>query len=153
MTFQVDADGLLSVSAEEETTGLRSEIQVKPSYGLSDEEVTTMLQQSYQHAADDMQSRQLREKQLEAKQLLESLQAALDADGEALLSAAEQEQLQQAMTSLSALLNSKEINAIAAQTQTLGELSEPFAARRMDASIKRALQGKSLAQLSDSEET
>ncbi|MFV8818119.1 Fe-S protein assembly chaperone HscA [Haliea sp. E17] len=150
VTFQVDADGLLQVSAREETTGVESRVTVKPSFGLSEDEVTDMLQASYSHAEQDKQARQLAEQKVEAEQLLQGLDAALAADGSALLSAHECEALHGQMQQLAGLLGGDDLSAIRAATDTLGRASEAFAARRMDRSIREALSGVSLDSLDNS---
>ena len=149
VTFQVDADGLLNVSAREAITGAQSSITVKPSFGLSDEEIAGMLQSSFSHAAEDMQARQLAEERLGAWQLLEGLKSALKADGDALLSAEEREVISAQMTELQTLVEGQDADAIHAQTEQLGRLSEAFASRRMDKSIREALAGVSLDSLDD----
>jgi len=144
VTFQVDADGLLSVTAREQTTGVESSIQVKPSYGLSDEEITRMLRESMTHARDDMDARNLREQQVEADRVLEALEAALAADGEHLLSAEERAALEQGMAELRELKQGSDEKAIKSAIEKLNADSGEFAARRMDAGIRQALAGKSL---------
>lgn len=144
VTFQVDADGILSVSAKEQSTGAESSIQVKPSYGLAEEEVAQMIRDSIDYAQHDVAARQLREKQVEAEALLASVTNALAEDGEALLSEQERAELQSAVRALMLALNEPEINAIARASEDLGQASSEFAARRMDASIKKALAGKSI---------
>ncbi|WP_305856506.1 Fe-S protein assembly chaperone HscA [Balneatrix alpica] len=140
VTFQVDADGLLSVSAREQSTGVESRIEVKPSYGLAEDEIATMLQSSFAHAEEDMAARALREQQVEAARLLESLEAALRDDAE-LLCGSELEQMQQQMSKLRELYNGGDHKALAAGVQQLADASEYFAARRMDKSVRLALQG------------
>ena len=149
VTFQVDADGLLHVSAREEITGAQSSVTVKPSFGLSDDEITGMLQASFDHAGDDKAARQLAEQRLDAWQLLEGLKAALAADGEALLDAAEREALSTQMTRLQALMQGDDVQAIRKLTEQLGRSSEAFATRRMDKSIREALAGVSLDSLDE----
>jgi molecular chaperone HscA len=149
VTFQVDADGLLNVAAREEITGAETSITVKPSFGLSDEEITDMLQSSFSNAAEDKLARQLAEERLGAWQLLEGLKSALSADGEALLSAQEHEAITGQMTELQALVEGQDADAIHTQTERLGRLSEAFASRRMDKSIRTALAGVSLDSLDD----
>ena len=149
VTFQVDADGLLNVSAREEITGTQSSITVKPSFGLSDEEIAGMLQSSFSHAAEDKLARQLAEERLAAWQLVEGLKSALKADGETLLSAAEREAITEQMQQLQALVEGQDGAAIHTQTERLGRLSETFASRRMDKSIREALAGVSLDALDD----
>jgi molecular chaperone HscA len=144
VTFQVDADGLLNVAAREEITGAHSSVTVKPSFGLSDDQITTMLQASFSHAAEDKLARQLAEQRLAAWQLLEGLKSALAVDGAALLSAEERESITAQMTALQALLDSADADAIRTQTERLGRQSEAFATRRMDRSIRDALAGVSL---------
>lgn len=147
VSFQVDADGLLRVSAREETTGAHSSVTVKPSFGLSDQQVTDMLQASFSYAQEDKTARQLAEYRLEARQLVEGLQAALDIDGDALLSGPEQDLLREQMRALQALEESGEGRGLRASTEALGRASEVFAARRMDKSINLALSGVALNEL------
>lgn len=144
VTFQVDADGLLSVTAREQTTGVESSIQVKPSYGLSDDEITTMLQDSMAHAHDDMDARNLREQQVEAERVIEALEVALAADGERLLSADERAGLEQSMADLRELMQGSDSKAIKRALDKLNGESSEFAARRMNASIQQALAGQEL---------
>ncbi len=147
VTFQVDADGLLSVSAREQTTGVESSIQVKPSYGLSDTEISTMLRDSMAHARDDMDARNLREQQVEADRVLEALEAALAADGERLLSAEERGALEQGMAQLRELKQGSDEKAIKQAIEKLNDDSGEFAARRMDDGIRKALAGRELDSL------
>ena len=147
VTFQVDADGLLNVSAQEAATGAESSVTVKPSFGLNDEQITQMLQASFSHAADDKNARQLAEQRLDAEQLLDGLEAALAADGSELLSQPECEALHRLMKELREQAASESIDDIRKLTEQLGRASEAFAARRMDKSIKQALSGVSLEAL------
>lgn len=147
VTFQVDADGLLNVSAREEATGAESSVTVKPSFGLSDEQITTMLQASFSHAQEDKQARQLAEQRLDAQQLLEGLEAALAADGTELLKEDECQSLHALMDELRTQLPTQDIAAIRGLSEKLGRASEDFAAKRMDKSIREALSGVSLDQL------
>jgi molecular chaperone HscA len=147
VTFQVDADGLLNVSAEETTSGVRSDITVKPSYGLSDEEVTRMLQESYHQAGFDKEQRALMEEKVEAERLLLALQSALQEDGDKLLSAEEQESLQHALHELKEVMLGDNLIAIRAALKALNALSEPYAARRMNAGVQQALSGKMLDEI------
>ncbi|MFZ5511806.1 MAG: Fe-S protein assembly chaperone HscA [Pseudomonadota bacterium] len=140
VTFQVDADGLLSVSAREMTSGVEASITVKPSYGLSDEEIATMLRDSMDHAGDDMHARALREQQVEARRLVEATEAALAEDG-ALLSPEERTRVERALIELRALINGNDHRAIKAGIDALNGATQDFAARRMDRSIKKALAG------------
>ena len=144
VTFQVDADGLLEVSAREETSQLESRIQVKPSYGLTDSEVETMLRDSFTYAEDDMQARMLREQQVEAGRVLEALQAALDQDGNELLSDEERKQLTDAMQALDAAQQGDNVDAIKQAIEVTDKASADYAQRRMDASINRAMSGHKL---------
>jgi molecular chaperone HscA len=150
VTFQVDADGLLNVSAREETTGTQASITVKPSFGLSEEQIADMLQASFSHAVEDKLARQLAEQRLGAWQLLEGLKSALAVDGVALLSAQEREAIAAGMAALQALLDGDDADEIRVRTERLGRQSEAFATRRMDKSIREALAGVSLDEL-DSE--
>ena len=143
VTFQVDADGLLSVMAEELSTGTRSEIQVKPSYGLGADEIEQMLQASQEHAQEDMQIRALREAQIEARQLVDAIRAAEAEDGD-LLSDEERQNLDAAVTGLEQAIAEGTRNQIHDQTEALNKLSGEFAARRMDLHISRALSGESI---------
>jgi molecular chaperone HscA len=141
VTFQVDADGLLSVSARELTTGVESHIVVKPSYGLTDAEIEKMLRDSITHAHDDEMARQLREEQVHADQLLAALGGALYADADALLSGAERAAIEEAMTNLAEKRRGTDPAAIREAIRILDGATQEFAARRMDAGIKRALTG------------
>ena len=150
VTFRVDADGLLEVSAREETTGTETSLVVKPSFGLSDEEVAHMLRASQQNAAEDMQARQLREARVEAEALLHGLSGALDADGD-LLSAEERAELESVAGELVSVIEGDNIDAIRERTDVLGQASLAFAERRMDRSIKSALSGVAVSELETSE--
>nr|WP_010132564.1 Fe-S protein assembly chaperone HscA [Microbulbifer agarilyticus] len=144
VTYQVDADGLLSVTAMEKSSGVQAEITVKPSYGLEDTDITRMLQDSYANAEEDIAARALREAQVEAERTLEAMLVALQENGAELLSEAELSELEQAMQGLRQAHNEGTADEIRSQVEALNTLSEPFAARRMDSSIKRAMQGHSL---------
>lgn len=149
VTYQVDADGILSVFAKEQTSGVEARIEVKPSYGLDDREITQMLQDSFTHARDDMQLRALREQQVEADRMIEDLQAAIDKDGTALLDDSELQCIQVALEDLKQLRHScDDYRQLSGQIEVVGKTSEEFAARRMDVSIKEALAGLSLDELS-----
>ncbi|MCV6637194.1 Fe-S protein assembly chaperone HscA [Candidatus Albibeggiatoa sp. nov. NOAA] len=147
VTFQVDADGLLSVSAQEETTGTRSEITVKPSYGLTDGEIETMLKDSMTHAQDDVDARNLREQQVEAERVVLALEAALAADSE-LLSEQELSTIQQALQQLQQARQGTDIKLIKQTMEQLDQVTQAFAARRMDTSIKKAMQGHNVEEFS-----
>ena len=140
VTFQVDADGLLSVTAREETTGVESGIEVKPSYGLTDSEIETMLRDSMEHAADDVAARKLREQQVEAERVLEALAAALAQDG-SLLNEAERRSIDEAASRLQLAHDEGDAVAIKQAMQALEAASAEFVARRMDGSIQKALSG------------
>jgi molecular chaperone HscA len=141
VTFQVDADGLLSVSAREQTSGVESSVQVKPSYGLSDNEIETMLKDSMSHAQQDVAARALREQQIEAERVILALDAALEKDGERLLSAAEREQLQQKLQVLKEAAKGSDHLAIKSAIEDINQASTEFAARRMNESIQSAMAG------------
>ena len=144
VTFQVDADGLLNVSAMEKSTGVHAEIQVKPSYGLEDNEIATMLKASMDNAQEDMQVRMLKEQQVEAARVQENLQGALDADGLALLDASEIQVIAAGIERLNELAKGTDKDVIKAAIEQLDKLSETFAQKRMDQSIKSAFSGQSV---------
>lgn len=143
VTFQVDADGLLSVTAREQTSGIESNIVVKPSYGLSEDAITSMLQASFSSAESDKEARALREAQVDAQRLLEAIIAALQKDG-ALLSDDERAALEREMVALAELAQGTDSQAIHKAVDRLNHATETFAARRMDASVKQALAGQNL---------
>lgn len=143
VTFQVDADGLLSVTAMEKSTGVKTTIQVKPSFGLSDAEIGGMLKDSMANAKEDISRRMLAEKQVEAARVLESLNAALNKDGQ-LLASDELSTIQGAMASLAQLADEKDTDAIEQAIEALDAATQDFAAKRMDNSIKLALKGQSV---------
>ncbi len=148
VAYQVDADGLLSVTARELTSNVESRIEVKPSYGLGEDEITSMLQDSFSHARDDMQARALREQQVEADRMIEDLLAALYKDGDALLDEDERRCLKVAVAELRELRETTtEHRPLARQIESVAKASEEFAARRMDASIKTALAGHTLDEI------
>lgn len=140
VTFQVDADGLLSVSAMEKSTGVEAAIQVKPSYGLTDNEIANMIQDSISHAQEDKQARMLAEQKVEAARVLETLQSALDKDAD-LLSPAELEQILAAKHQLQLASESDDRYHIQAQIKIVDSVTQNFAAKRMDRSIRHALTG------------
>ena len=144
VTFQVDADGLLGVSARELSSGVEASVQVKPSYGLTDGEIANMLQDSFRHAGDDMQARALREQQVEARRLVEAVTAALAVDGERLLDAEERQVIELEIGQLAELLDATDLQALEDQTKRLSHVTDAFAARRMNASVKAALAGRRL---------
>jgi len=142
--FQVDADGLLSVSAREQSTGVAASVTVKPSYGLSDTDIAAMLQDSHTHAALDAQMRSLHEHALEAERLLESIHSALQTEDDSWLSDAERASLDDAMSSLRRALESRDADRIRVSAQALNQLSRPLAARRMDSAVSKAFAGRRL---------
>ena len=146
VTFQVDADGLLSVSAREQTTGVEASIVVKPSYGLGDDEIARMLQESFAHAADDMKARSLAEAQVEADQIMTAAEAALAADGD-LLDSAERTALDAALAELKTKRAGADADALRAAVAAFNRATGPFAERRMDRGVQRALAGKRLDSL------
>ncbi len=143
VTFQVDADGLLSVSAREMTSGVEASIIVKPSYGLTDEEIVRMLQEGNSSAEADMQARKLREEQVEAKRLLESTASALTQDGD-LLSPEEQSEIDRLARAVGSAINGTDADMIHKAVEALSKGTEAFAERRMDRSIRAALAGRSV---------
>ena len=143
VTFQVDADGLLSVSAREMTSGVEASIVVKPSYGLTDEEIVRMLREGNSSAEADMQARKLREEQVEAKRLLESTASALTQDGD-LLSPEEQSEIDRLARAVGSAINGTDADVIHKAVEALSKGTEAFAERRMDRSICAALAGRSV---------
>jgi molecular chaperone HscA len=146
VTFTVDADGLLSVAAREMGSGVEAAITVKPSYGLSDDEVAKMLQDSFGTADDDMRARALREQQVEAQRLIEATQAALASDGD-LLTTDERDAIECLLADVSRSLATNELEAVRRATEALVAGTDDFAASRMDRSIRAALAGRSVAEL------
>lgn len=147
VTFQIDADGLLSVSAREQTSGVEANVVVKPSYGLSEDTITGMLQSSFKAAESDKQARALREAIVDAERLIEAIQMALTQDGEKLLSTEEQQMIQASIQALQTLCQGQDSHAIHQASEALNHATETFAARRMDASVKQALAGQDLNSL------
>ncbi|EKY1942591.1 Fe-S protein assembly chaperone HscA [Cronobacter turicensis] len=143
VTFQVDADGLLSVTAMEKSTGVEASIQVKPSYGLTDGEIANMIQDSMSFAEQDVKARMLAEQKVEAARVLESLDGALKSDG-ALLSATERAAIDDAMAQLRAAADGDDASAIEDAIKNTDKQTQEFAARRMDESIRQALKGHSV---------
>lgn len=143
VTFQVDADGLLSVTAMEKSTGIEASIQVKPSYGLSDAEIAHMIKDSMANARSDVSARTLAEQQVDASRVLESLQSALASDA-ALLSDEEHQAINKAVLHLQQMMQGSDAAAIEAAIKNVDITTQDFAARRMDASIRRALAGHSV---------
>lgn len=141
VTFSIDADGLLNVSAEETTSGVKAQINVRPSHGLSDDEVTDMLKSSIEHAQEDVQLRQLREEQVEAKRVIEALQAAMKDDAEQLLNEQEAQLILAALQDLIDVAESDDINQISKAIKALEKTSEFYVERRMNSSIQKAMAG------------
>jgi molecular chaperone HscA len=149
VTFQVDADGLLSVAARELSSGIEASIQVKPSYGLTDGEIARMLQDSFQNAGDDKAARVLREQQVDAQRLIEAVEGALEVDGERLLDAEEREVIELQVQELRDLLAGSDGLAIERQTKRLSQVTDAFAARRLDSTVKAALAGRNLNEIEE----
>lgn len=147
VTFQVDADGLLGVTARELGSGVEASIQVKPSYGLTDGEIARMLQDSFHNAGGDKEARALREQQVEAERLLEAVQSALDVDGERLLDGDERIAILATMDGLRELAGGADVVAIEQQIKRLSQITDAFAARRMDSTVKAALAGRNLNEI------
>jgi molecular chaperone HscA len=147
VTFQVDADGLLEVSARELTSGVNASVQVKPSYGLSDEQIADMIKASWTNVESDRSARSLREQQVEADRLVEAVSMALEEDGERLLNTQEKQAIEAQIAMLVEVRNGQDHHAIAKQIEIMAKASDAFAAVRMDDSIKRALAGKAVDQL------
>jgi len=147
VTFQVDADGLLEVSARELTSGVAASVQVKPSYGLSDVQIADMIKASWTNVEDDRSARSLREQQVDADRLGEAITMALAEDGARLLTSQQQQVIENQMQQLVVVRNGHDHHAIAKQIEEMAKASDAFAAMRMDDSIKLALAGKSVDQL------
>ncbi|MDP2878895.1 MAG: Fe-S protein assembly chaperone HscA [Sulfuricella sp.] len=147
VAFQVDADGLLSVSAREKSSGVEASVVVKPSYGLSDDEITRMLLTSQENAKDDMAARALREQQVEAGRLIEAIESALTENGDSLLSVAERAEIDEGMAALRRALEGVNHQLIKEQVERLNHISEMFAGRRMDQSVHKALTGHKIEEL------
>ena len=141
VSFQVDADGLLSVSAREEASGVAAAITVKPSYGLADEDIARMLKESFSSAEQDMHARSLRESAVDAERMLLATRSALAADGD-LLSAEQREAIEQLVADLQAQRDGTDHHALDAAVESLAKGTEEFAAERMNRGIRRALSGK-----------
>ncbi len=143
VTFQVDADGLLSVSAREQSTGVEASVQVKPSYGLADSDITRMLKDAFAHAKDDMYARALNEQIVEARGLIAATRAALAEDA-SLLEAHEVAAVEAAMAALGVLLEGNDHHAIKRGVESLNTATTEFAQRRMDRNVRRAMAGRKL---------
>jgi molecular chaperone HscA len=141
VAFEVDADGLLSVTAMEQSSGVKARVEVKPSYGLTDGEIETMLRDSMEHAGDDLQARRLREQQVEARRTLEALRAALLGDGDILLDKLERDRVEGALSRLEETAAGDDPGAIKAATEALEGACEFYVERRMNRSIQDAMTG------------
>jgi molecular chaperone HscA len=146
VTFQVDADGLLSVAAREATSGVEASVTVKPSYGLADGDIERMLRESVDHAREDVHARALAENRVDGQRLIEDTLSALHAD-EALLDPQEKEVIEKAIAALRAVLAGKDHRAIKKAVDALNKATEAFAARRMDAGVRKALAGRKIGSL------
>ena len=150
VTFQVDADGLLSVSAQEENTGVSASIEVKPSYGLTDAEIEAMLKSSIDHAQEDMQARSLREEQVEADRVVEALNSALEKDGDQLLEPQELESITIARDSLVKMRQSAtDPEQITKAIKQVEKVSEEYVARRMNNSVRSMMQGHNVKEFQE----
>jgi molecular chaperone HscA len=146
VTFTVDADGLLSVNAKEQGSGVESQVDVKPAYGLSDEQIASMLKDSFATAQQDMQARALVEARVDADRMIAATRSALAADGD-LLEAAERESIESLMVSLAETAKGDSASDIEAATDSLAKGTEAFAALRMNRGIQQALSGKKLEEV------
>lgn len=147
VTYQVDADGLLNVSAQELSTGVETRVEVKPSYGLNAEDITRMLQDSFSTSSEDAEARALREEKVEAERMIEALGLALTQDGEQLLDDSERQKLQDMIAQLQTLHNGSDRHAINAAVKNLNQASESFAALRMNSSLQKALRGRAIDEI------
>lgn len=148
VTYQVDADGLMSVKAEEKTSGVTVDIVVKPSYGLTDGEIEAMLRSSMKHAREDVDARMLREQQVEAKRVIEAIDSALASDGEQLLTQVEVNEIKKDRDKLDSLIESASTDCLKQAIKQVEKTSEKFVARRMNASVKQALKGRQINEVS-----
>jgi len=154
VTFQVDADGLLSVSSKEETSGVEAHVEVKPSYGLSDTEIETMLRDSMEHANDDKDARSLREQKVEADRVIEAIDAALADDGDSMLESSEKETILKARDALSGINNSSDdVQEIKQAMENLEKASAKYVARRMNASVTKTMAGHKVEEFKEGSES
>ncbi len=144
VTFAVDADGLLDVEAEELSQGVKASVTVKPSYGLSDEEITNMLRASFEHAEEDLEERRLAEARVEGMRVVEALQAALASDGEKLLNPQERRQIETALQELTEAIATSDVDAIDAQAKHVEQVCEFYVERRMNSGIQQAMAGHNI---------
>jgi molecular chaperone HscA len=141
VSFAVDADGLLSVSAREQTTGVEAAVSVKPSYGLTDTEIARMLEDSFAHASDDANARALAEARVEGERIVAATEGALASDS-SLLDSAERDAIDRALRDARHALEGDDREAIAATMSALAAATDTFAARRMDRGVSRTLAGR-----------
>ena len=144
VSYQVDADGLLSVTAEETTSGVTAEIVVKPSYGLTDIEIETMLRASMDHAREDIELRMIKEQQVEARRVVEALNSALAEDAGILLNESELAQIHRHRDALEAAIDTASAEELKSLIKAVEDASESYVARRMNAGVKQALAGKQI---------
>jgi len=147
VSFEVDADGLLNVTAIEKSSGVKAQVEVKPSYGLTDAEIESMLRDSMAHAGEDLQARRLREQQVEARRALEALRAALAIDGDALLDASERQGVEDALLRLEEIAAGDDAQAIKIATDDLEKACAFYVERRMNRSIRDAMAGHKVEEL------
>jgi len=147
VTFQVDADGLLSVSAMESGSGVAASVEVKPSYGLEEQEILSMIKESFDHATDDKEVRALSEARVDASRMLDAIVSAMANNADELLNDREIAELNDGLERLREISAGSDTRMIVRETELLGKLSETFASRRMDASIKNALAGQQIDEL------
>ena len=152
VTFQIDADGLLNVEAEEETTGVKSNIEVKPSYGLSDNEIEGMIRDSMDNAKADMEARRLREQIVEAERTLEALDSAMKADADTMLDSEEIKTLLSAREQLEKIKNATEdVEELKSAIKNMEKVAEFYVARRMNDNVKTAMQGQNVSAFADTD--
>ncbi len=147
VTYQVDADGLMSVIAEEQSSGVKADIVIKPSYGLTDSEIETMLRDSMAHARDDIDARMLAEQRVEAQRVIEALDSALAQDGRDLLDDEEYDAIMAVRDDLVGLLDSAAAEQLKQAIKRVEAASETYVARRMNASVQKMLSGKNINQV------
>ncbi|HEX6242670.1 MAG TPA: Hsp70 family protein, partial [Polyangiales bacterium] len=145
LTFSVDADGLLTVDAEEKTTGARQEVEVKPSYGLSEDEIERMLVDAYEHGESDVRTRRLLEERVDAQRIIDALEQALRKDAELLTDDEERADIESALRRLKRACEGEDHDEIHRRIEDLDQASKAFAGRRMDRSITQALSGRAAA--------
>ncbi len=147
VTYQVDADGLMSVTAEEESSGVKADITIKPSYGLTDNEIESMLRDSMSHAKEDIDARMLAEQQVEAQRVIEAVDSALAQDGHDLLDDDEYKTIVDARNQLESMIVLASTNDLKKAIKSLENSSEEYVARRMNASVQKVLSGKNIDQV------